>query len=129
MYPRHGLRRHAGHSGHGLSVCRRLLGRRSPIDGNVDSSYNEPGVRNADSALSKMARNSLIPGSESAAIFILAGEALLHDTTVRYWRGASLAPSSTCSRPWLLRWGATIAELSKSLPGDLLVPHGYSTAT
>ena len=32
-------------------------------------------------------------------------------------------------RPWLLRWGATPDEVSKSLPGDLLVPQANSTAT
>ena len=32
-------------------------------------------------------------------------------------------------RPWLLRWGATLDEVSKSLPGDLLVPRPNSTAT
>lgn len=32
-------------------------------------------------------------------------------------------------RPWFLRWGATAAELSKSLPGDVLVPQANSSAT
>lgn len=32
-------------------------------------------------------------------------------------------------RPWLLRWGATPDEVSKSLAGDLLVPQANSTAT
>jgi hypothetical protein len=32
-------------------------------------------------------------------------------------------------RPWLLRWGATSDEVSKSLPGDPLVPQANSTAT
>jgi len=32
-------------------------------------------------------------------------------------------------RHWLLRWGATSGEVSKSLPGDLLVPRANSTAT
>ena len=46
--------------------------------------------------------------------------------------GAGLAGVSVYAlaiRPWLLRWGATAAERSKSLPGDLLVPQANSSAT
>jgi hypothetical protein len=32
-------------------------------------------------------------------------------------------------RAWILRWGATAAEATRSLPGDLLVPHANSSAT
>jgi hypothetical protein len=32
-------------------------------------------------------------------------------------------------RPWFLRWGATVAETRRRLPGDDLVPQANSTAT
>ena len=42
---------------------------------------------------------------------------------------ASAAAYALALRPWFLRWGATAAELSKSLPGDLSVTQATSTAT
>jgi hypothetical protein len=46
--------------------------------------------------------------------------------------GAGLAGAALYAlalRPWFLGWGATAAELSRSLPGDLVVPQANSTAT
>lgn len=46
--------------------------------------------------------------------------------------GAGLAGAAIYAlalRPWFLRWGATAAEVTRSLPGDLLVPHANSSAT
>ena len=46
--------------------------------------------------------------------------------------GAGLAGGAIYAlalRPWILRWGATTAEVARSLPGDLLVPHANSSAT
>ena len=46
--------------------------------------------------------------------------------------GAGLAGAALYAlafRPWFLGWGATAAERSRSLPGDLVVPQANSTAT
>src|ERR1017187_4231523 len=46
--------------------------------------------------------------------------------------GACLAGAALYAlalRPWFLGWGATAAEVSRSLPGDLPVPQANSTAT
>jgi len=46
--------------------------------------------------------------------------------------GAGLAGAALYAlaiRPWFLGWGATAAERSRSLPGDLLVPQANCTAT
>jgi hypothetical protein len=65
----------------------------------VDSTYNEPVLKK----WLALAFIAAIPAS--ASVYVLA------------------------LRPWFLRWGATPAEVSKSLPGDLLVPQANSSVT
>ena len=43
--------------------------------------------------------------------------------------GAAITAYTVAVRPWHLRWGATAAEVARSLPGDELVADPSASAT